>query len=263
MPSTLGLPDALEPFVADAETAALFVDFDGSLSPIIDDPARARVLPAARDALARLVPLIGQAAVVSGRPGAFLMNALGIEGLGIAGVYGLERVIDGEVVVDRRVEPWLVAVASAADAAEAALPGLLVERKGRVSVTIHWRGAPDRGPAALAWAEQNAPPLGLDVLPGRMAVELRPPVPVDKGTTVAELARGATVAAFAGDDAGDLPAFAALAGMAQNGELRHAVSIGVASDEGPPAVHGADVVVAGPSGLAALFGRIADAIEGR
>jgi trehalose 6-phosphate phosphatase len=249
--------------VAEAATAGLFVDFDGSLAPIVDDPATARVLPAARDALARLVPLIARVAVVSGRPAEFLMDALTIGGLGIAGAYGLERVVDGDVVVNPLVEPWLDAIAAAADAAEVALPGLRVERKGRVAVTIHWRMQPERAAEALGWAERNAARLGLVSLPARMAMELRPPVPVDKGTTVAELASGLAVAAFAGDDAGDLPAFAALAALAREGALRHSVSIGVASREGPPEVHDADVVVAGPDGLAELLERVADAIEAR
>ena len=251
--------------MVDAPTvAALFLDFDGTLAPIVDDPAAARVLPEARAALLRLVSHLGTVAVVSGRPAEFLVDALRIEQLVYAGTYGLERVVDGVVVVDPRVAPWLDAVARAADDAEAALPGLLVERKGRVAVTVHWRTQPERGPEAVVWAEAAASRLGLEApLRGRMAVELRPPVPVDKGTTVIDLARGSTTAAFAGDDAGDLPAFAALRALVQTGALQHAVTIGVASDEGPPEVRDADVVVKGPRGLAMLLDALADAISAR
>jgi trehalose 6-phosphate phosphatase len=260
----VALPRALAPFVELPASSALFVDFDGSLAPIVDDPAVARALPAARRALARLVPSLGSVVVVSGRPAAFLVDALAIDGLGYAGTYGLERVVDGAVVVDPRVEPWLDVVARAADAAEAALPDLRVERKGGVAVTVHWRGDPGRGPEAAAWAEATAARLGLAApLRGRMAVELRPPVPVDKGTTVAELAVGATAAAFAGDDAGDLPAFAALRARRRRGDLLHAVSIGVRSDEGPSEIEDADIVVDGPPGLAALFDALADELSAR
>jgi trehalose 6-phosphate phosphatase len=258
------VPRPMQPIVDDAANAALFVDFDGTLAPIVDDPAAARVLSATRDALVRLVSRLGTVGVVSGRPAGFLVDALGIEQLVYAGTYGLERVVDGTVVVDPRVAPWLDAVARAADDAEAALPGLLVERKGRVAVTVHWRTQPERGPEASAWAEAAAARLGLEApLRGRMAVELRPPVPVDKGTTVVELARGSTTAAFAGDDAGDLPAFDALRASVATGGLRHAVTIGVLSDEGPPEVRDADVVVDGPAGLAALLDALADAISER
>jgi trehalose 6-phosphate phosphatase len=265
VPGGRGLvPEPLVAMVDGAADAVLFVDFDGSLAPIVDDPAAARVLPAARAAVARLVPLLGTVAVVSGRPAAFLVDALGIDRVVYAGTYGLERVIDGAVVVDARVTPWLDAVTRAADDAETALPGLLVERKGRVAVTVHWRTQPDRGPEAMAWAEAAAGRLGLEApLRGRMAVELRPPVPVDKGTTVVDLAQGATTAAFAGDDAGDLPAFDALHALVAAGALRHAISIGVASDEGPPEVRDADVVVDGPGGLARLLDALADEISAR
>lgn len=264
-PSSLPpFPAVLRPLVIEAETAALLVDFDGSLAPIVEDPATARALPAARAALARLVARLGRVAVVSGRPAAFLQETLDIDGLGIAGVYGLERVVGGEILVDPRVDPWLSVMAAVADAADAGLPGLLVERKGRVAVSIHWRTHPERAGEALLWAEEHAPGFGLEApLRGRMALEFRPPVPVDKGSTAAELARGSTVAAFAGDDAGDLPAFAALGDLVRGGALRHAVSIGVASDEGPPAVRDADVVVEGPTGLAALLDQLADAVDAR
>jgi len=259
----VAVPRALDSFVDDPARAALFVDFDGSLAPIVLDPAAARPLPAARAALARLVPLLDRVAVVSGRPASFLYEVLPIDGLGHVGTYGLERIVDGVVVLDERVRPYVGAVARAADEAEAALRGLRVERKGDVAVTVHWREQPDRGDDAIRWAAEAAPRLGLEApLRGRMAVELRPPVPVDKGTTVAELARGMRAAAFAGDDAGDLPAFAALRALADDGVLGHAVSIGVRSDESPPAVHAADVVVEGPAGLAALLDALADAISG-
>ena len=260
----MALPPALRPFVDDPAASAFFADFDGSLSPIVRDPGAAAVLPAARAALARLVPVLRTVAVVSGRPAAFLRDALGIEGLVYVGAYGLERIVDGEVVVDDRVRPWVGAIARAADEADAALPGLLVERKGSVAVTIHWRTQPDRGDEALAWAGEAAARLGLEgPMRGRMAAELRPPVPVDKGTTVADLARGASVAAFAGDDAGDLPAFAALHMLERDGALRHGVSIGVASPESPPEVSRADVVVDGPPGLAAVLESLGDALSAR
>jgi trehalose 6-phosphate phosphatase len=260
----VAVPPALVPVVEQPDRTAFFVDFDGSLSPIVPDPPTATVLPAARAALARLVPALGKVAVISGRPVSFLVDALGLDGLGYVGAYGLERFVDGRVVLDERVRPWVDAIMGAAAEATAALPGLFVERKGDVAVTIHWRGSPERGPEALAWAEAAAARLGLDApLRGRMAVELRPPVPVDKGTTAAEMARGAAVAVFAGDDAGDVPAFDALHDLARTGELEHAVSIGVASVESPPAVRAADVVVDGPVGLAALLDALADELSAR
>jgi trehalose 6-phosphate phosphatase len=259
----VAVPRALQPFVDDPRDAALFVDFDGSLAPIVPDPGAARPLPSARAALARLVPMLGRTAVVSGRPAAFLRDALAIDGLDVVGTYGLERVVDGEVVVDDRVVPYVEGIARIADEAEAEFPGLRVERKGEVAVTLHWREQPARGDEVTRWAESAGPRWGLEApLRGRMAVELRPPIPVDKGTAVADLADGMGTAAFAGDDAGDLPAFAALRALVAAGRLSSSVSIGVTSDESPPEVHTADIVVDGPSGLVALLGELADAISG-
>jgi trehalose 6-phosphate phosphatase len=242
----------------------VLVDYDGSLAPIVDDPAAARPLPAGIDALRGLAPLVATLAVVSGRPVDFLARMVPLDRVVLVGLYGLERRVDGTTVVDPRAEPWAEPIAAAADAAEDALPGLLVERKGRLCVTIHFRTAPDRGAEARTVADELARRYGIDApMRGRMAVELRPPVAVDKGTVAGELARGNANAVFAGDDAGDLPAFAALAALVDAGELEHAVAVGVQSAEAPPEILGADVVVDGPGGLAELFEELAGAISAR
>jgi trehalose 6-phosphate phosphatase len=260
----VALPIALDPLVTAASRVALVVDFDGSLAPIVDDPSRAHALPAALDALTRLVPLLGRVGVISGRPVAFLAAEVPVAGIELVGLYGLERAIDGEIVVDERVAPWLDAIADAADEAEAALPGVLVERKGAVSFTLHYRAEPERADEVRACAVDLSRRYGLDAPQrGRMAIELRPPVPVDKGTAVTEMVHGSAVAAFAGDDAGDLPAFDALVQLASEGTLEHAVRIGVRSSEAPPEILAADVVVDGPTGLTALLQDLAQAISER
>ena len=135
--------------------------------------------------------------------------------------------------------------------AEMAFPDLLVENKGRVAVTIHWRTAPSLAAEVQAFAAGLARRYDLDEpLRGRMAVELRPPVPVDKGTVTAELAAGASVVVFAGDDAGDLVAFDVLTRLAEAGAVAHTVRIGVRSTEAPPGIFDADVLVDGPAALA-------------
>jgi trehalose 6-phosphate phosphatase len=258
------IPPALQPLVDDARHAVVLVDFDGSLAPIVADPASSRPLPAAREALAGLVPLVDRVAVVSGRPVAFLVDTLGIDGIVYAGLYGLERLVDGEVVVDARAEPWLDVMTQVAQDAEAAFPDLLVEHKGRVAVTIHWRTAPSLAAEAQAFAAGLARRYDLDEpMRGRMSVELRPPVPVDKGTVTAELAAGASVVVFAGDDAGDLVAFDVLTRLAETGAVAHTVRIGVRSTEAPPGIFDADVLVDGPLGLAQLLADLVTEISGR
>ena len=239
----------------------MLLDFDGALAPIVADPEAARPWPEALAAVERLVAALGLVAVVSGRPVAFLSAVLGDDpGLVLVGQHGLERVVGGRRRVDPRVEPWRAAVAAAAGAAEAAMPELLIERKGDVAVNLHWRTRPDLAGEAEAFGRRLAGTHGLAALPMRMALELRPPVPVDKGTVVTELGAGRHAALFAGDDHGDLAAFAALDQLVAAGRLDHAVRVAVRSDEAPPALlEAADHQVDGPPGLAALLARIADA----
>jgi trehalose 6-phosphate phosphatase len=254
--------DALRPLAEHASRSVFLVDFDGSLAPIVDDPAAAVPLPEARDALRALVPLLARVAVVSGRPVEYLVDALALTGVIYVGHYGLQRWEAGAVRTDPRVDPHVGAVAAVAGAAARELPGVRIERKGTVSVVLHWRGRPELADDARAWAERAAAEHGLVLHPGRMVVELRPPVAVDKGTVVEELTAGHDAAAFAGDDAGDLAAFAALEHLVAHGALAHAVRIAVRSPEEPPELAAqADVAVDGPAGLAHALDDLAAAIR--
>jgi len=245
-----------------AETVFL-TDYDGSLSPIVDRPDDAVPLTATVEVLRRLVDRLGRVGIVSGRPVEYLVEQLPVDGLVFAGLYGMESMIDGEHRVDPRVIQYVDAVAVAADEAEARLPGRIVERKAGVSVTLHWRTSPESADAVLAVAADLAQRLGLDQLRTRAAVELRPPVAIDKGSAVSTLIDGFAVAAFAGDDTGDLPAFDALARARADGRVARAVRIGVRSPEMPAALPNAvDCLVDGPPGLLDLLARVVRALAG-
>jgi len=254
------LPAPLLPLAAQPRESAVLVDFDGSISAIVDDPAAAHILPGARDALAGLVGVIGTVAVVSGRPVEFLARAIDLPELTLVGQYGLERMVDGRAVVDARAEPYLDAVAAAADEIERELPDLLVERKAGVAVTVHWRKAPEREADAITVVDRIAEHHGLAVYPTKMARELRPAVPADKGTAVETLLDRTAHACFAGDDRGDLDAFAALARLEKAGRLEDAVRIAVGSTEVPAELLAqADLVVDGPVGLVSVLEELARA----
>ena len=220
-------------------------------------------LPEARDALRGLVGRIGLVAVVSGRPVDMLDAQLGADGLELVGQYGLERLVDGRTVTDARATPFASAVAAAAADAARALPDLRLERKGATAVVIHWRTLPHRGGPAGDVMADIARRHGLVAHPARMAVELRPPVAIDKGRAVDTLLEpGYEAAAFAGDDRGDLPAFDALDRAAVTGRVQHAVRIAVESSEAPPELLvRADVTVDGSAGLAALLTDLGSAIS--
>jgi len=241
---------------------AIFVDYDGSLAPIVDHPDDAVPLPGAIDALERLVGRVGRVGIVSGRPVEFLARRVPVPGLVLAGLYGMELMIEGERRVDPRVVPFEAAVAAAADEAEARLPGTVVERKAGVSVTLHWRMEPDRADEVLGIAADLAHRHGLAQWRTGFALELRPPVAIDKGTAVDALIGDRRVAAFAGDDVGDLAAFDALTRAMEAGRLDRAVRIGVRSAEMPEALPAAvDCLVDGPIGLVELLADIARRLD--
>ena len=75
---------------------AILVDFDGSLAPIVDRPDDAVPLPSAVEVLQRLIGPFGRVGIVSGRPIGFLVEHAGIPGLVLAGLYGMETLLDGE-----------------------------------------------------------------------------------------------------------------------------------------------------------------------
>jgi trehalose 6-phosphate phosphatase len=81
---------------------------------------------------------------------------------------------------------------------------------------------------------------------------------------VEQLCEGLASAAFAGDDAGDLPAFDALDRLEATGRLERGVRIGVTSAEGPPELLArADLQVDGPVGLAALLADLGASLDAR
>lgn len=249
------LPTALGPLAARPDVAGFLADFDGTLAPIVDDPARARPRADALASLGSLARRLALVGVVSGRPVDFLREHVPLDGVVLVGQYGLERLVDGATVVDERVQPFARALADAAAEVERRWPTLLVERKGAAAFGVHWRTRPDAAPPPGA-LEDVASSHGLSVSAGRMAAEVRVPVPVDKGTVVRSMLeeRDLGACAFAGDDRGDLPAFAALAERAQRGDGFVGAAVALRSPEAPPALlERADLVVDGPAALAALL----------
>jgi trehalose 6-phosphate phosphatase len=240
-------------------TAGLFTDFDGTLAPIVAEPEAARLLPGAAAVLRLLVARLGRVAVVSGRPVAFLADQLGgVDGLVLSGLYGLEEAVVGRPGSATHPEAarWVAVVAGAADRAEAEAPsGVYVERKG-LAVGLHVRRAPEQAGWIEDFAATQASATGLEAHAGKLSVELRPPVRVDKGTVIRELASGLAAVAYLGDDVGDLPAFAALVDLRARGVTTR--SVAVDGPEAPAAVLAAsDQTVEGPPGVLALLEALA------
>ncbi len=247
--------------------AGILTDLDGTLAPIVANPAAARPAVGAIDALTALGRHLAVVGIVSGRSAADVRRIVGTDGLLVVGNHGLEWLAPGAR------EPEAVnAVAALGEAVEAALravphePCVTIERKG-LSATVHVRGCPDpvaareRVRAALV----SAAPAGIEVRSGRMSLEIRPLGAGDKGTALRAVAeryrlRGLLVL---GDDVTDVDMFRAAT------ELRAAGRLGAASlavhggHEVPAAVAAsADAVLESPAAVVELLTRLLGEVTG-
>lgn len=236
----------MEAVVRRAARAGVFLDFDGTLSPIVDDPEQAQPLPGVTDVLAHLAELYGIVAVVSGRPAAFLQPRLP-DNVVVSGLYGLEVVRDGTQYDHPSAGTWREAVEDVVGASIAHGPeGMRVETKG-VSLTLHYRTHPELEDEVRRFASAQASRSGLVARPARMSVELHPPIAADKGTALETLTTDLEAACYVGDDGGDVPAFDALDRLATTRGM-HTLRVAVASDESPRRlVERADLVLDGPA----------------
>lgn len=237
----------LAPVVSRASRSGVLLDFDGTLSPIVEDPEEARPLGGAMDVMTDLVGRYQLVGILSGRPVAFL-EPLMPEGVVVAGLYGLEVLRQGERTDHPNAGAWREVVEDVARCSVGLGPGgMHVESKG-LSLTLHYRSHPELADEVLAWAATQGSRSGLVVRPARMSVELHPPINADKGTALELLAQDLEAVCYVGDDVGDLPAFDALDRLAVGGV--HTLRVGVSSEESPPALlDRADLVVDGPKGV--------------
>jgi trehalose 6-phosphate phosphatase len=254
--SDRSLEAALAPVRDRLDEAALFCDVDGTLAPIVPRPEDSRLLDGVSDALVALRDRVRQLAFVSGRGLADLERLVALPGCAYAGNHGMElHRVGGEPELADGVAEHLDAVAAFVAAwppERLSVADLRMEPKG-ATVSIHARGARDPEAARLLLAQVASEALDRGLVPttGREVLEVRPPVPVDKGTAVRALLRGtgARVALYIGDDRTDADAWRALRAMRVEGAIEVALGIAVAAGEVPPAVReAADVEVAGPEG---------------
>ena len=261
-PTAGALEQALRPLREDPARAAVLCDIDGTLAPIVERADDAHVPEEVALLLGRLARRYGCVACISGRSAAEARRLVGVGGIAYAGSHGAELLAPG--AGSARVMPafksWEQRVrrfAAAHDTRERRLLRVRIEDKGPIAA-FHWRGVPDEDAARtrLEGVAQEAEADGLEFHWGRKVLEVRPPVPVDKGQAVRELVErsGVKAALFGGDDATDLDAFAALDTLVGDGALDAGVKIGVHSSEGPAAiVEQADHVVDGTDGFIAVL----------
>ncbi|MBA9003335.1 trehalose-phosphatase [Thermomonospora cellulosilytica] len=259
--------EALAAFRKAPADAVVALDFDGTLAPIVEDPTEARAHPGAAPALARLAPLVGAVVIVTGRPAALAVEYGGfadVPGLQVLGQYGLERWADGELTVPEpppgvaEARAKLPAMLEAAGAPE----GVHIEDKHH-ALAVHTRRCAEPQVALdrlRGLVEALAERTGLHVEPGRYVLELRPPG-IDKGLALRDFLASRTPSAvlYAGDDLGDLAAYAAVDALRAEGVPGLKICSG--STEVTALAEQADVVVDGPAGVVALLEELAASVS--
>jgi trehalose 6-phosphate phosphatase len=230
--------ELLAQLAADPSRAAILLDVDGTLAPIVARPELSAVSDETRNEIQRLLQKYALVACISGRTGEDARRLVGVEGVTYVGSHGLE--------LEPAAHKWVDRIRAFAQTVD-----WPVEDKG-LTVSFHYREAGDEQ-AALDYLDavaDRARDQGLVARFGRKVLEVRPPVEADKGTAVRRLLgeRGLTRALYAGDDTTDVDAFRALDGLALG------ISVAVSSDEAPDElVDAADVVVESPAALLELL----------
>jgi trehalose 6-phosphate phosphatase len=258
VPSVETISDALRPLTERPDQAAVLCDIDGTLAPIVERAEEATVPEATSRLLARIARRYRVVACISGRGAAEARRIVGVGGIAYAGSHGAELLLPGQSQAELvpAFATWADRVRGFAlerDSPALRMMRVRIEDKGAI-MAFHWRGARDEAAArtrieAIAAEAEGA---GFWTHWGRKVLEIRPPVPIDKGQAVRELLRRSPVraAVFGGDDATDLDVFDLLGELCSEEALETAVCVGVHSDEGPAAiVERADLVVEGTQGF--------------
>lgn len=218
------LPDALVDHDFSRRTAgrrlAVFCDYDGTLTPIVDRPEDAKLsssMLSTLEALAEATPV----AIVSGRDLEDVEEMVGSDRMWFSGSHGFDvRTPDGERIQMDLGTTALPALDLAVDALQLpieSIEGAWLERK-QFAIAVHYRATPDRLIEELrllveAEAERHDQ---LRITGGKKIIELRPAVEWDKGRAILWLmdAMGLdateVVPVFLGDDVTDEDGFVAL-----------------------------------------------------
>lgn len=231
--------------VADAllrgKESGLFLDIDGTLTPIQPKPEGVAITDRMREAIDRLSRSV-HVVLVTGRRVDDAHRIVGLDDLTYAGNHGTEWRSGGVTSVLPEAEEYVPRIHRiATDAKErfASLPGVFTEDKGP-SLSVHYRGTKDPAAAAVAidaFFDSHPDASGLRRAEGKMVKELRPPIAADKGVAVTHVVRerGLKTAMMFGDDVTDVDAFRAVRRLRDEGTI-DGIAVGVRSAGTPELV---------------------------
>jgi len=214
----------------------LITDVDGTISEIAPSPEEARVSSVCRESLATLTEQLELVAAISGRPAHNIREMIAVDGMVYIGNHGLERWIDGALEFVKGTEEYRKKVVQALTELKSllSLEGIILEDKG-IALSIHYRQCPDRELArryVLERISTSAIAKAFRITEGRMVVELRPHLEVNKGTAVGMLVERYRLKGgiYLGDDITDVDAFAAMHSRRESSSFK-GLALGIINEE--------------------------------
>lgn len=213
-------------------------DIDGTISKTAPTPQEAEVSPLCRHYLSILVKRLALVAAISGRPAAEVQNMVAVDGMVYIGNHGLEHLDEGGLKLIRDVKDYVRIIKATIDELMPSLtmPGIIVENKA-VTATIHYRLCANRQAAKrkiLATLKTSTQAKHLQIMPGKMSINLRPPVAINKGTAVLKLVQEYNLQAgvYLGDEITDMDAFKAIHAASRDSNFQ-GFAISITSREMP------------------------------
>lgn len=247
----------------DQSPAGLITDIDGTIAAITPTPDETLVSSLCRSSLTTLASSMALVAVLTGRDSFRARDMLGIDGAVYVGNHGLDMWRNGKLGIREDAMEYAPAIQVLVNKLrhDLDIPGLLIEDKG-VSIGIHYRLSREPGrarEAILDMLDHVHEAQGFLVTEGKLVVEVRPPVGVDKGTSLRQLATeyGLKGVLYLGDDVTDVDAFRALHALTSEG-LCAGLAIGVLGQNTPSDIEQeADLLLEGVTEAEELLQRIA------
>lgn len=256
----MDVADQIQLLRRERSRTGIFLDFDGTLAPIVEDREAAAIVPGGPEVLGTLSRLYQVVAFISGRGAADLYPRVGADGPRYFGLYGAEEMTPGGLVQAPKATEWRRSVETmTAQALELIraheLTGCEAENKD-LALSLHYRNSGyAEAPEPLAeWARQAAATHGFVLGTGRMVLELKP-VSVSKAETFVRLAAesGVENALIAGDDAADVEMMRLSVGVVPGALVR----VGVVSAEAPLGMlENSDLQVKSPLEVVELLERL-------
>ena len=216
----------------------LITDVDGTISQTAPTPQEAEVSPLCRYYLSTLCNHLALVAAISGRPAVEVRNMIKIDGMVYIGNHGLERWTEAHSEFSKNAQDYSRVIKSAIKELTPLLSieGISIQDKG-ITATIHYRLCPE---PQLVEREIitaiNASPQAssLTIIKERMAIDLLPPVKVNKGTAILDLIQEYNLhgGIYLGDDVTDIDAFRAIRAACRDLNFQ-GFAIGIVSPEMP------------------------------